>query len=112
MAAKIQALSEQLGQPVRVSVKVGYTQNYAIYVHENRTARHKVGKAGYLLDPFRREQRTMTRIIVNACKKGMQLEQGLLLAGLHLQRLSQLEVPVDTSALKNSAFTRKEETGA
>lgn len=36
--------------------------------------------------------------------------QGLKLAGLHLQRESQVIVPVDTGALKNSAYTRAEQT--
>lgn len=34
------------------------------------------------------------------------LKKGLVKAGLHLQRASQQVVPVDTGALKNSAFTR------
>lgn len=35
----------------------------------------------------------------------------MILGGLLLQRLSQKIVPVDTSALKNSGFTRDEGTG-
>lgn len=38
---------------------------------------------------------------------GKELERGLIKAGLFLQRESQLIVPIDTSNLKNSAFTRK-----
>jgi len=43
-------------------------------------------------------------------KKGLgkELERGLKKAGLNLQRDSQKIVPIDTSNLKNSAFTRKE----
>ncbi len=36
------------------------------------------------------------------------LEEALLKSGLFLQRESQKLVPVDTGALKNSAFTRVE----
>lgn len=43
---------------------------------------------------------TQVRGFVRGVKKG----------GLHLQRKSQEEVPVDTANLKNSAFTRAEET--
>jgi hypothetical protein len=40
-------------------------------------------------------------------KKVKQLRFALLIAGLALQRESQQLVPVDTSALKNSAYTRE-----
>ena len=40
------------------------------------------------------------------------LERGLVKAGLTLQRASQKVVPVDTGALKNSAYTRKQGSGA
>lgn len=43
------------------------------------------------------------------CAKGM--AAGLVAAGLLLQKLSQAVVPVDTGALKNSAFTRVEGEG-
>ena len=39
------------------------------------------------------------------------VEKGLLAGGLMLQRLSQLIVPIDTAALKNSAKTLKEGKG-
>lgn len=39
-------------------------------------------------------------------KMGVGMERGLIRAGRFLQRESQLIVPVDTSNLKNSAFTR------
>ena len=39
------------------------------------------------------------------------VEGGLKKAGLRLQRESQLIVPVDTTALKSSAFTRAEGSG-
>lgn len=42
---------------------------------------------------------------------GTAFERGLKKAGLFLQRESQKIVPVDTSALKNSAFTRAEGKG-
>ncbi len=39
------------------------------------------------------------------------VERGVVKAALVLQRESQLRVPVDTGALRNSAFTRKEGSG-
>jgi CRISPR/Cas system-associated exonuclease Cas4 (RecB family) len=66
------------GAPV---VVVGYTAAYAIYQHEDLT----MTVAG-----------------------GATLAQGLMLAGLRLQRESQLLCPVDTGHLRSSAFTRLE----
>lgn len=90
------------------SVTVGYTQAYAIYVHENLEAYHKVGQAKYLEQPARQlnADGTIVSIIKEALRKKNTMSQALVKAGLKLQRESQLLVPVDTGALKNSAFTR------
>lgn len=93
----------------KVSVAVGYTQSYAIYVHEDLNARHPVGQAKFLEHPFRANRAKYTSLVHEAIQKGRTLAEALLLAGLALQRDSQLLVPVDTGALKNSAFTRLEE---
>jgi len=93
-------------------VIVGYTQNYAIYVHENLEAHHPVGQAKYLEQPARALQRELGEIVVKAFKSTKNLEMALLVAGLRLQRASQELVPVDTGALKNSAFTAKEKDAA
>ena len=105
------------------SVSVGYTAAYALYVHENRNVVHAgqqfvsyasgkrreytgVGKAGFLLDPARRLSPQLASITAQARQRGLTMAQALLLAGLRLQRESQLECPVDTGAMKASAFTR------
>lgn len=67
------------------------------------------GKAKFLEDPARRLQRRLGQIVAVAVTQGKTLAQALLTAGLELQRESQLEVPVDTGNLKNSAFTRLEQ---
>ncbi len=102
--------AEQYG-PDRVDVVVGYTQAYALYVHENLEARHPVGQAKYLEQPARQlnNDGTLGSIVVAGLKRGLTLGKALLLAGLRLQRESQLLCPVDTGALKGSAFTRLEE---
>jgi hypothetical protein len=51
-------------------------------------------------------------VILSNLKKGLatkakQITKGLKKGGLFLQRESQLIVPVDTSTLKNTAFTRQ-----
>lgn len=93
------------------SVVVGYTQEYAVYVHENLSAWHAPPtRAKYLEEPARLlyNMGIFTQIVRTAVRAGRTLLQGLLLAGLRLQRESQKIVPVDTAALKNSAFTRVE----
>lgn len=92
-----------------VSVIVGYTQAYAIYVHENLEAHHPIGQAKFLEQPARELAGELAEIVKGAIRQGKTLSQALLIAGLRLQRESQLLVPVDTGALKGSAFTRLEE---
>lgn len=87
---------------------VGYTQSYALRVHEMVDVPHRVGQAKYLEAPFRRHVKTLVRIVKTAWNAGRTLGQSLMLAGLRLQRESQLLVPVDTGALRASAFTRME----
>ena len=120
-----------------VSVVVGYTAAYALYVHENlqgtphppksdaqrkamfasireRERRGRVswsnGQPKFLTMPFRElgSSGEFRRIIIAAIRAGKTFAQGLLLAGLRLQRESQKLVPVDTGNLKSSAFTTLE----
>lgn len=92
-------------------VTVGFTQHYAIYVHENLETEYKVGQAKFLEQPARELQPELAAIVRTAAQAGIPLGQALLMAGLRLQREAQLLCPVDTGALKNSAFTRLEEKG-
>jgi hypothetical protein len=68
------------------------------------------GQAKFLEQPARElsNDGTLARIVMGAMAKGKTMLQGLLLAGLRLQRESQKLVPVDTGNLKSSAFTRIE----
>lgn len=88
-----------------VSVSVGYTQHYAIYVHENMEVTHKVGQAKYLEQPARELAQQISQTVIQAHRRGATFQQALVIGGLFLQRESQKLVPVDTGALKNSAFT-------
>jgi len=99
------AKSERVDQP---GVVVGYTQNYAIFVHEDPEAIHSVGTWKYLEKAARLllNGGTLHLIITKAYAKTGSLSKSLLLAALAIQRQSQQLVPVDTGALKNSAFTR------
>lgn len=61
------------GEGFKTDVTVGYTMEYAIYVHENLDARHARGKqAKYLEDPARAKRQDMILII----RKEAQLKKG------------------------------------
>lgn len=91
-----------------VSAVVGYTAAYALFVHENLEAIHKVGQAKFLEQPARQYADELGRIVRDALRAGKTMGQAMLLAALRLQRESQLLCPVDTGAMKGSAFTRLE----
>lgn len=91
------------------SAVVGYTQTYAMIVHEDLDARHKPGKsAKYLEIPARTYHAEIVKRIVSTTKATGSLVKGLLAAALFLQRKSQQIVPVDTGALKASAYSKVE----
>jgi hypothetical protein len=66
------------------------------------------GQAKFLEQPAREMQPELARIITNVTKLTGDVTQGLLMAGLRLQRESQQKVPVLTGNLRASAFTRIE----
>lgn len=86
-------------------VTVGYSASYALIQHENLDYYHEVGQAKYLEQPAREMQGELAQEVVDTFKKTKDLTKSLFRAGLKLQRASQLLVPVDTGALKASAFT-------
>ena len=109
--AKLRAQAAKATKAARASVIVGYTASYAIYVHERLDLQHKPGKtAKFLTGPAKAlsEQGILQEIIVAAFKLGRTMAQCLLLAGLRIQRESMMVVPVDTGALRASAFTKLE----
>ena len=92
-----------------IRIVVGYTAAYAIVQHENMELNHpNGGQAKYLEEPARRMKKVFAKIVTDVVTKGRTVADALLLVGLRLQRESQLLVPVDTGALKASAFTKKE----
>lgn len=105
---KIGDKAKKMARETSRPVVVGYTQSYAIHVHENKEMHHTVGKAKYLEDPAKKHRKKIGNIIVFFYKRTGNLLLAMIQGGLFLQRESQQEVPVDTGALKNSAFTRPE----
>jgi hypothetical protein len=85
--AKLTALvKEKLEGENRVSVVVGYTAYYAIFVHENMEAHHPVGQAKFLEAPARMFMGDITRVIREALIQGKPLSVALYIGGLFLQR--------------------------
>lgn len=64
------------------------------------------GQAKFLEEPARTMGKELGRITAEVTKSTGNLAQGLLAAGLRLQREAMLRVPVDYGNLKASAFTR------
>lgn len=106
---QLQKKLKKIDKDSKASVVTGYTQKYAIYVHEIPRPAHSNGKWKYLEDPARRLKTELGRMIAASLKRGTPTITALTLAAIRLQRASQQEVPVLTGALKNSAFTRKEQ---
>ena len=91
------------------SVVVGYTANYAVYVHE-RPAIHNPGQQWKFLEqPARELGGMMGNMLSEALASGVKLLQALYLLGMRLQRESQEIVPIDTGNLRASAFTARED---
>ncbi len=112
LTKKLEAMKRQARAGTKggkVVVKVGYTQNYGIWVHEDLTANHpNGGQAKFLEVPFREMIPRVPALLAKFQKEGKTLAEALLLVGLELQAESQKLVPVDTGALRASAFTRLE----
>lgn len=94
-------------------VVVGYTQRYAIKVHEESThamskRRAEYGKQSKFLEaPTRQLSNSgeLGRVIGQSYRKTGNLEMALIEGGLRIQMNSQKVCPVDTSALRASAYT-------
>lgn len=104
----IAKLSARIRAVLKPTVVVGYTQQYALYVHEDLEARHPVGQAKFLEQPARQMGKVLGSKVSELVRRGLPFNRALLIAGLDLQKASQQLVPVDTGALKGSAFTREE----
>lgn len=106
LISKLQARARIARTERRIDGVVGYTANYAVYVHENLQVRHPTGQAKFLEQPLREHRGDLMAIIRKAYAATHVLTQAILLACLQLQRWSQELVPVDTGLLRSSAFSR------
>lgn len=104
---KLRQLALRYGNP-DASVVVGYSAEYALFVHENLQAHHNVGNAKFLEGPARRLKGRIATIVVEGLRRDLTFVQALLRGGLFLQGESQKEAPVATGYMRASAFTRPE----
>ena len=90
-----------------LTVVVGYSMEYALEVHERTDVKRRVGQPKFL----ETAARTLAPEVSNMLRKSKpdKLADNMLRAGLLIQRESQKLTPVDTSALRASAFTAVEE---
>ena len=130
--AKVEGLTKLVAQlkarldkvpPKPVSVLVGYTSAYALYVHENMEQKLRgqprpsgkgvywgpQGQPKFLEAPARTFAPELGRIIRELVAKGQTLDKALVVAGMRLQRESMKLVPVEFGFLRASAFTRLED---
>src|SRR6516165_5327009 len=96
---------------------------YAIFVHEKLQAQHdgarlyssvrKVwytgdGQAKFLEKPLREGRQQMRQILNSAMKSGQSVGSAMALSGIWLMNESKKLCPVDTGALRDSAFVEVE----
>ena len=113
LVAQLRNLAAKSRKDDDVSVSVGYTAAYAIFVHEVLTNKHNPPTQAKFLEQPARElssNGTLANIVRQAKLDGRTMSQALLLAGLRLQRDSQALCPVLTGNLRASAFTRVDAT--
>jgi predicted transcriptional regulator len=107
---KLENLRDKAKKDSEAGVQVGFTQRYALYVHEDLNARHGPGKqAKFLEDPARSQQHTLRSIVYEVYQKTKSMSKALLVAGLRLLRESQKIVPIDTGALRTSGYVALEQ---
>lgn len=94
-------------QGKNVSIVVGYSQSYALEVHERTDVRRRVGQPKFLETAARQLEPEIRETLRHSPQN--KLAENMLQCGLLIQREAQKLTPVDTSALKASAFTTVEE---
>lgn len=109
LRSKLKSMAKKYGTTNGVSVVVGYSAEYAIYVHEDLQANHpRGGEAQFLAKAAKAMNSQIPSLVRKYVKNGVHLISALTIIGLKIQRDSQKLVPVDTGNLKGSAKTFKE----
>jgi hypothetical protein len=83
---------------------VGYSESYALLVHEDLTMPHANGQAKYLEQPMRENEDAVRSLVRDMRGAGIPLKTALEVAGNFILSKSQPLVPVDTGRLRDSGF--------
>ena len=103
MLEKLRKYCKDNKGPGELTVVVGYSQSYALEVHERTDVKRRVGQPKFLETAARVLEPDIRKMLANV--KPEDFADALLRCGLLIQRESQKLTPVDTSALRASAFT-------
>lgn len=90
-------------------LRVGYTAEYAFWVHEDLEALHAVGQAKFLEQPAREYRFALQNRVVEVYRSTKSLKRAVYSAAVMLLDLSQPLVPVDTGYLRSSGEVRVEQ---
>jgi hypothetical protein len=102
---KLKNMATESFENNNADVAVGYSADYAIYVHENLEAAHSTGKrAKFLEEPYRSMRKALLQEIAEEMRRNIPLRIALKKAGLKLLSASKKIVPVDTGNLRNSGY--------
>lgn len=109
----VDKLREQMSSRIQKATKlskavgyVGYSAEYANYVHENMEAFHRVGQAKYLTTAINKFLPKMTNMLKEELKDGGDPKAAIQKVLLAIKYESQKLVPVDTGFLRSSAYTK------
>lgn len=103
---KLQQLMKSAKEQENIVV-VGYSQRYAIWVHETNK-NYRVGQWKYLEQPNREMRDSLKEIINQVFLQTKSMRKALLMAGFALLRASRELCPEDTGALKASGYVAME----
>jgi hypothetical protein len=100
----VRITSQELGIPGTQSVEVGYRAPYAVFVHEDVTAKHRNGQAKFLEQPAKSMMGLLASEAQSAIEEGASRREALLDAGQTLLGASRPLVPVDTGYLLSTGY--------
>lgn len=108
VAKNLKRIKEQAQREIKATFQVTYTAPYAVYVHEDLTAKHpNGGQAKFLEQPMRDNALKMSKMVKDLIQKeGQSLRTALLIVGHWLLQESKKLVPVDSGKLKDSGTVR------
>lgn len=110
---RIEAMERSIPKSRHITVEVGYAQPYAMIVHESEEMEHKHGgQSAFLLSVRKEFERLLSETVKRVFVRTKDISQALLVAGNQLKRLAQGRTPVDTGALRMSAWVGLEGTDA